>query len=236
MSLHITIGTAPCSWGVWWPDGTPSGTPYRTFLDQAEKAGYKALELGPIGYLPEDPELLKEELESRGLSLCGGTACFDFMHMSSFQDAREAIDKLCRRLQLFHVNRMMAMDENQIDRKKKAGLREVYDRTYRLFAELGKYCADTYGITVLMHPERCSLIETKEDLERLIDLGLYICFDNGHYAAANGGYERGDRCSLAFVEEYIERIPYLHFKNADGAIRRGEWKADISSAIRCSMI
>ena len=51
MSLQVTIGTAPCSWGVWWPDGTPSGTPYDIFLDQAAEAGYKALELGPVGYL-----------------------------------------------------------------------------------------------------------------------------------------------------------------------------------------
>ena len=54
MSLQVTIGTAPCSWGVWWPDGTPSGTPYNVFLDQAAEAGYKALELGPVGYLPTD--------------------------------------------------------------------------------------------------------------------------------------------------------------------------------------
>ena len=24
---QITIATAPCSWGVWYADGTPSGTP-----------------------------------------------------------------------------------------------------------------------------------------------------------------------------------------------------------------
>ena len=46
--MKITIATAPCSWGVWYPDGTPSGTPWHTFLDQAASAGYQALELGPI--------------------------------------------------------------------------------------------------------------------------------------------------------------------------------------------
>ena len=46
MSLQVTIGTAPCSWGVWWPDGTPSGTPYNVFLDQAAEAGLEALERG----------------------------------------------------------------------------------------------------------------------------------------------------------------------------------------------
>ena len=64
MSLQVTIGTAPCSWGVWWPDGTPSGTPYNVFLDQAAEAGYKALELGPVGYLPTDIGQLRDELAS----------------------------------------------------------------------------------------------------------------------------------------------------------------------------
>ena len=71
-----------------------------------------------------------------------------------------------------------------------------------------------------MHPERCSLIETREELERLIDLDLCICFDNGHYAAANGGWQKGDRSALDFLEAHIDHIPYLHFKNVNGQVRR----------------
>ena len=98
MSLQVTIGTAPCSWGVWWPDGTPSGTPYNVFLDQAAEAGYKALELGPVGYLPTDIGQLRDELASRGLSICGGTACYDFLKAASFADVRADVDELCKRL------------------------------------------------------------------------------------------------------------------------------------------
>ena len=71
----VKIATAPCSWGVWYADGTPSGTPWELFLDQAAEAGYQALELGPDGYLPTDEGRLREELERRGLSVCAGTAC-----------------------------------------------------------------------------------------------------------------------------------------------------------------
>lgn len=48
----VTIATAPCFWGVWYADGTPSGTPWNVFLDQAAAAGYKALELGPTATCP----------------------------------------------------------------------------------------------------------------------------------------------------------------------------------------
>lgn len=222
MSLQVTIGTAPCSWGVWWPDGTPSGTPYDVFLDQAAEAGYQALELGPVGYLPTDHQRLREELERRGLSICGGTACYEFLKARSFADVREDVDDLCRRLMAFDVRFLMTMDSTALSGAEKSKLREQQSRTYAIFGEMGRYCRETYGIEVLMHPERGSLIETREELERLIELGLSICFDNGHYAAANGGWQRGDHSALEFLETYIDHIPYLHFKNVSGEIRRLE--------------
>lgn len=72
------------------------------------------------------------------------------------------------------------------------------------------------------------MIETPEELEELIDLGLSICYDNGHFAAANGGWQRGDRTALDFLEKHIDRIPYLHFKNVSPAIRRLELEGDLA--------
>lgn len=228
MSLHVTIGTAPCSWGVWWPDGTPSGTPYNVFLDQAAAAGYQALELGPVGYLPTDIEQLREELAQRGLSICGGTACFEFLKSDSFQEVKADVDAICRRILAFDVHYLMTMDACPMDRTLKASLGDRKTHTYDIFGEMGRYCQDTYGIQVLMHPERCSLIETKEDLEELIDRGLYVCFDNGHYAAANGGSARGDSSALDFMRQYADRIPYLHFKNCSGRIRQLELEGKLA--------
>lgn len=229
MSLQITIGTAPCSWGVYWPDGTPSRTPYNVFLDQAAQAGYKALELGPVGYLPTDEGQLRDELGRRGLAICGGTACYDFIKASSFAELRPDVDDLCKRLLAFDVHYLMTMDGTAMGPEEKAKLKEEQARTYAIFGEMGRYCRDTYGVEILMHPERRSLIETREELERLIDLDLSICFDNGHYAAANGGWQRGDTSSLEFVKAHIDHIPYLHFKNASSAIRKIELEEGLAA-------
>ena len=167
MSIQVTIGTAPCSWGVWWPDGTPSRTPYNVFLDQAAQAGYKTLELGPVGYLPTDVEQLRDELDSRGLSICGGTACYEFLKASSFADVRKDVDDLCKRLLAFDVHYMMSMDGTAFAPGEKDKLTEAKKRTFGIFAEMGRYCRETYGVEVLMHPERRSLIETPEELEEL---------------------------------------------------------------------
>ena len=73
----LRIGTAPDSWGVWFPDD-PRQTPWRRFLDEVVAAGYVWIELGPYGYLPTDPHQLADELGSRGLKLAAGTVFTGF--------------------------------------------------------------------------------------------------------------------------------------------------------------
>ncbi len=40
----IRVGSAPDSWGVWFPDD-PQQTPYDRFLDEVAASGYKWIEL-----------------------------------------------------------------------------------------------------------------------------------------------------------------------------------------------
>ena len=68
----IRVGSAPDSWGVWFPDD-PQQTPYTRFLDEVSASGYEWIELGPFGYLPTDPAKLTDELGARGLKLSAGT-------------------------------------------------------------------------------------------------------------------------------------------------------------------
>ena len=41
----ILVGSAPDSWGVWFPDD-PKQTPYTRFLDEVAASGYQWIELG----------------------------------------------------------------------------------------------------------------------------------------------------------------------------------------------
>ena len=53
----ISIGNAPCSWGVEFADD-PRNPPWTRVLDECRDAGYRGIELGPIGFMPEDPAKL----------------------------------------------------------------------------------------------------------------------------------------------------------------------------------
>lgn len=222
--MQVTIGTAPCSWGVWWADGTPSKTPWNVFLDEAAEGGYKALEMGPDGYLPTDVEQLRDELSRRGLTICAGTACYEFANMRSFADARERVDALCKRLTAFDAKYLVTMDGSPMGyygEFKQQLTADDWTRYYTMFREMGQFTREQYGIETVFHQHNKTLIETEAELVRIMeDSQLKLCFDTGHYAVVNGSWQAGDRCALDFMRKYADQIPYLHFKNVNGAVRR----------------
>ena len=77
------IGTAPDSWGVWFPSD-PEQVPAERFLAEVAEAGYEAIELGPYGYLPTDPTELKETLAAHNLSVLAGTVFSDLHQPDSW--------------------------------------------------------------------------------------------------------------------------------------------------------
>jgi inosose dehydratase len=77
--MKVTIGTAPDSWGVWFPDD-PRQMPWQQFLDEVTEAGYKWIELGPYGYLPTDLSVLRGELDKRDLKVSGSFITGDLVN------------------------------------------------------------------------------------------------------------------------------------------------------------
>jgi inosose dehydratase len=224
MGANIIIATAPCSWGVWYADGKPSGTPWEVFLDQAAAAGYTALELGPDGYLPQDAAVLREELARRHLEVCAGTACYQFDHHKRFEDFRDRLAVLCKRLKAFDAKYLVTMDESDVgsySEKKKDYTPDVWENYFAMFKAMGIFTKNEYGIETVFHPHIKTLIETEDEILRMLDhSNLRLCFDTGHHAYVNGGDTRPDRSAVDFISAHRDRIAYLHFKNVDGEIRK----------------
>ena len=230
---HISIATAPCSWGVWYADGTPSGTPYSLFLDQAAQAGYQALELGPDGYLPTDLEKLRKELSAHGLKVCAGTACYAFDQAASFSDFRPRVQALCERLHALWAQYLVTMDESDVglySEKKQSFSASDWAAFFAKVRDMGRYAKNEFGIQVVYHPHVKTMIEYESEIIRLLDAtGLSLCFDTGHHAYANGNGEPGDPSVPDFIRKYAENIAYLHFKQMDGAVYRKVQKEHLSS-------
>src|SRR3954470_6121831 len=91
--MAVRLGTAPDSWGVWFPDD-PKQTPWQRYLDEVVEAGYSWTELGPYGYQPTDPATLRRELGRRGLGLTGGTFGGSLSDPAALSDLEEQVRKV----------------------------------------------------------------------------------------------------------------------------------------------
>jgi inosose dehydratase len=230
--MKVEIATCPCSWGVFWPDGSPSNVPYKVFLDQAAASGYTGLELGPVGYLPTERSLLDKELSSRGLKARAGTACLKVDEAGGFGDFRKHADDLCSLLKSFDIEYLMMMDESSFgtDREAKKKESQRLIKCYNIIKEYTRYAKDEFGITVVFHPHVRTIVETEEEILDFMDkTGSLLCFDTGHHHLVNGSPEKGDNCAIDFYLKYHERIPYLHFKNVDGEKMKQSTNSDDSS-------
>ena len=83
------------------------------------------------------------------------------------------------------------------------------------FREICKMGVD-YGRTVGVHAHAAGFMDFEPELERLLgeipeDL-LQICFDTGHHSYA--GFD-----PIAFMEKWINRISYMHFKDIDPKVK-----------------
>ncbi|MGL6202159.1 MAG: sugar phosphate isomerase/epimerase family protein [Lachnospiraceae bacterium] len=216
---QIISATAPCSWGVWYADGTPSRTPYQTFLDQAAQSGYQSLELGPDGYLPTDERILREELTARSLTICAGTVCYQFDREPDFASFRPRVEVLCRRLKTFDAGYLVAMDESDVglySEKKKMISAGEWNTFFEKIRLMGIFAKEEFGIQIVYHPHIKSMVETEEEIIRLMDAtGLSLCLDTGHHAYVNGSGEPEETSVTDFIRRYKEKIAYLHFKNVD---------------------
>ena len=92
---------------------------WQTYLDEIARVGYVYTELGPSGFLPQDPNRLREELGSPGLTVSGGTV-FAGLHRG-----KEALDEAVSRFDEAAVlGQLRALVPEFVDAPAAAGLPE----------------------------------------------------------------------------------------------------------------
>ncbi|GAC66714.1 sugar phosphate isomerase/epimerase family protein [Gordonia soli] len=217
----IRVGSAPDSWGVWFPED-PQQTPYTRFLDEVAQSGYEWIELGPYGYLPTDPEQLLAELGERGLKLSAGTV-FEHLHQDNSWDAVwTQIEDVARLTAAVGGKHVVVIPEMWRDPATGAVLepRELTDDQWRAkttgMNELGKAMFEKYGVRAQYHPHADSHVDTEEHIYRFLENTdpefVNLCLDTGHVSYCGGD-------NLAIIAKHPERIGYLHLKQVNVEVR-----------------
>ena len=220
--MKVTIGSAPDSWGVWFPSD-PKQTPWERFLDEVAEAGYEWVELGPYGYLPTDLSVLTPELERRRLQVSGS---FLMRHLEDEQDwpaTQEELHKVGRTLAALGARFLILIDDIYSDYETGFLTRpgrlddDAWKRLIETTHQIARIARQQYDLQLVFHPHAETHVEYEDQIERLlsdtdpaiVSLGL----DTGHHA-----YRGGD--PVAFMRKHHERIPYLHLKSVDADIQK----------------
>lgn len=219
----IKIGNAPCSWGVEFADD-PRNPAWRKVLQENADAGYKGIELGPVGFMPEDPSELGDALEEFDQELVGGVVFRAFHDPDQWEDVLDGAVRTCKALKAHGAKHLVLIDsisERRAPTAGRAGEAEQMDQAeWSAFrdriATVAKMGSEEYGLTVGMHAHAAGFIDFEPELERLLDEVdediLKICFDTGHHSYA--GFD-----PVAFMERHIDRISYMHFKDIDPKVK-----------------
>ena len=222
--MTMRIGNAPCSWGVEFADD-PRNPTWQSVLEQCAGAGYKGIELGPVGFMPEEPAILGDALAQHDLELIGGVVFRPFHDPQAWDDVLDGSVRTCKALVAHGAQHLVLIDSISPRRAPTAGRAgeaeqmdaaewKAYVDRIRTIAKIG---AEEYGLTVGMHAHAAGFMDFEPELERLLDEVdesiMKICFDTGHHSYA--GFD-----PVAFMKRHIDRISYMHFKDIDPAVKR----------------
>lgn len=210
----MLIANAPCSWGVAYPTGNACN--WQQYLDEVAAAGYRGTELGPFGFLPKAPILLKQELAQRDLVMVGATHVHTFGDTSSGPALQQTLRELAPLLVSLGAGHLVIMDESNWYAKGQEG---VLDGTgwaglTRMVRDAQSLVEGEYGLKLSFHPHIGTAVERESQIDRLLnETEIDLCFDTGHHAF-------WDQDPLAYMKRVLPRITYMHLKNVDGAVRR----------------
>jgi inosose dehydratase len=220
----IRVGTAPISWGVSEMPDWGQVLPPELVLDEMAATGYVGTELGPWGYLPENVEQLRADLDRRGLALIGGFCPVTLHRPEQAVGQRQFALDVARRLRDLGASVLVLAEAGDADRLAAAGhvatgvTPSFADADWQRFAEGANAIAAAareLGLATAFHPHVGSYVETEGEVEELLrrtDATLVgLCVDTGHLAYAGAD-------PVAMTRQHRDRVVHVHLKDVSAAV------------------
>jgi inosose dehydratase len=187
-------------------------TPDRVLKEMAE-VGITATEFGPEGFLPADPQAKAKTLADYGLKAVGG-----FVPVVLHDPGHDPLPEVDRELDSF-----VAAGGDVLVLAANSGLdgydtRPVLDDEgwATMFANLDRLAqlARSRGITPSLHPHVGTMVETRDDVLRVLNgSSIPLCLDTGHLLI--GGSD-----PVEIARQWAARIAHVHAKDVNLALAK----------------
>jgi inosose dehydratase len=218
----MKIGNAPVSWGIFELEGVSTDLPYARVMDEIAASGYEGTELGPWGYYPIDPGLLRAELDRRGLALASAFCPVDLTDPDRYAEAEATALATAQLLSALGTREVILADQWRPIRATVAGRAGPADEwsagEWETVAtglnRLGARLADD-GMQAVFHHHVATFVETEAEIDRLLSLTdpklIGLCLDTGH--AAFGGAD-----PVRLLRRWRDRVRYVHLKDVNPTV------------------
>jgi len=224
VASRFHFACAPDSWGVLDYPGPSWEQSYEKMLDEMVTAGYTGTELGPYGFFPTDPAVLKPQLDRRKLKLLGSFVPVVLSDPASAGIAVEHIRKVGNLLATLKAPFLVLADAQSDERNAISGRVPAdgsaaltpaqWKNVARVVEEAAKVSSE-FGLDLVFHPHVATYVETPEECERFFDVtshtGVGLCLDTGHCE-----YGGGD--TVAEAAKFVSVLRFLHIKDVDNKI------------------
>ena len=208
-SFYSRIASAPISWGICEVPGWGKMLPTDRVLSEMNNLGLPATELGAPGFLPSDANEISEKLGEFEMSLIGG---FTPVVVHDKNQNQETLSQVKKVVELFKKTGATHLVSSPVyswgwDAPKPLSADE-YKNMFSMFSQIDKICED-HGLTNVLHPHLQTTVESKDEIERVLDgCDVKWCLDTGHMAI--GGVD-----IVEFAKNAADRVGHVHLKDVD---------------------
>jgi inosose dehydratase len=207
------LAGAPISWGVCEVPGWGIELPPDRVLSEMREVGLPATELGSDGYLPTEPDALRQlvTVEHR-LEMIGGFVPVVVHDPSQETATIEAAHRAAQLMSgaggtLFVSAAVTTWDWDAREPISSEGWRHAT----HMFSVIDDILEE-YGMVQALHPHLGTIVETYDDVRQVLDHSeVGWTFDMGHLMI--GGTD-----PLRFIDDAFSRIRHVHLKDVDLAL------------------
>jgi inosose dehydratase len=224
VAQRFHFASAPDSWGVLDYPGPSWNQSYEKMLDEMVAGGYTGTELGPYGFFPTDPAVLRPQLEKRQLKLLGSFVPVVLSDPASAGIAVEQIRKVGNLLASLKAPFLVLADvqsevrdriSGRVPADGSAGLTAAQWKNVAKVVQEAARVASEFGLDLVFHPHIATYVETPEECERFFDVtshtGVGLCLDTGHCV-----YGGGD--TIAEADKFRSVLRFVHIKDVDAKV------------------
>lgn len=207
------VAGAPISWGVCEVPGWGHVLPVDDVLGEMAGLGLRSTELGPPGFLPDEPQALREVLAGHRLSLVGGFLAVVLHDAARVAATLVEAERACTQMAAAGGEVLVLAAATGLDGyDERPTLTEQEWATLVSTAGRIRDLAVRHGLRTTLHPHVGTHVERRAEVEAFLrDSDVPLCLDTGHLLI--GGTD-----PLELARAHADRISHVHLKDVDDAV------------------